>query len=258
MRTIKKMKMKIKKIINDIYNVNTYNIAASMANNFAFKEIKNLYNGKDVVLCGAGPTLAKYNPIPDAIHFALNRALLNEKVHFDYLIADDWDGLNFIQNEILEYDCIKFFGHQIGTELFRQIPESFVIANNAKRYYTDSYKVEDGFKSKFVCDIDKMAIGNMPNIALSAMQILLFTNPRRIFLVGCDASANGHFKCDEKLSKEQIEQHKKDLNIAVAGTPVINKWLELKEFAQTYYPTTEIISINPVGLKGIFKDEYTK
>ena len=32
----------------------------------------------------------------------------------------------------------------------------------------------------------------------------------------------------------------------------------MKEFAETYYPDTEIISINPVGLKGVFKDEFTE
>ena len=31
----------------------------------------------------------------------------------------------------------------------------------------------------------------------------------------------------------------------------------IKEFARQYYPETEIISINPVGLKGLFIDQYT-
>ena len=34
-------------------------------------------------------------------------------------------------------------------------------------------------------------------------------------------------------------------------------WKELKRFAEVYYPTTEIISVNPVGLRGMFKDLYT-
>ena len=32
----------------------------------------------------------------------------------------------------------------------------------------------------------------------------------------------------------------------------------VKEFAEQYYPETEIISVNPVGLKGLFRDEYTE
>ena len=36
----------------------------------------------------------------------------------------------------------------------------------------------------------------------------------------------------------------------------IKNWKKLNFFANRYYPDTEIISINPVGLKGIFKDIY--
>lgn len=35
-------------------------------------------------------------------------------------------------------------------------------------------------------------------------------------------------------------------------------FLEMKRFAQMHYPETEIISVNPVGLKGVFKDRYIK
>ena len=46
------------------------------------------------------------------------------------------------------------------------------------------------------------------------------------------------------------------MEMAVAGDNVISLWYQLKKFARVFYPDTEIISINPVGLKGIFKDEY--
>ena len=39
-------------------------------------------------------------------------------------------------------------------------------------------------------------------------------------------------------------------------------WIEgyekLKTFARRYYPDTELVSVNPVGLKGVFNDVYTK
>lgn len=35
-------------------------------------------------------------------------------------------------------------------------------------------------------------------------------------------------------------------------------WQEIKQFSDRYYPDIEIISINPVGLKGLFKEEYKK
>ena len=171
-------------------------------------------------------------PMDDVIHVALNRALLYEKVHYDWFIADDWDGVEFFKDELLNYDCQKFFGHQICGADERQIPESY----------------------RIMC-IDKMAIGNMPNIALSAMQIILFTNPSCIYLVGCDAS-QGHFIVPDSIDDEQLKRHEKDLKMAVSSDKVIQKWHELKKFAGVFYPDTEIVSINPVGLKGIFKDVY--
>ncbi|MBR3251959.1 MAG: hypothetical protein IKF80_09655 [Erysipelotrichaceae bacterium] len=244
-----------RKISNKAY-ITTINVAASICNNETFKAFKNCNMGRKIALCGAGPSLNDYIPIEDCIHVALNRALLNERIKYDYFIGDDWDGIDFFQDELLDFKGIKFFGHQIGTYK-REIPESFSIKCNAKRYYTDTYIFGDGFDSRFVADIDKMAIGNMPNIALSAMQILLFTNPKIIYLVGCDAS-KGHYVQPKKLTKERIETHEKDLAIAVSANKTIKKWLELKEFANAFYPDTKIVSINPVGLKGIFEDEYQK
>ena len=250
---IKPLKKTWNKAFKKLTFANSYMISASMKNKETFGPIKNMYTGKDLVLCGAGPSLNKYRKIEGAVHFALNRAILYEKVHFDYMIADDWDGINFIQDKIEQYDCQKFFGHQIGN-YEREIPESFVIKCNAQRYYTDSFMVEDGFASSLVCDIDCRAIGNMANIAMSAMQILLFTNPKKIYIVACDASS-GHYT-QNGVSEERRKQHEKDLKLAVYGNRVISVWNDIKAFAKAFYPDTEIISVNPVGLKGIFKDIY--
>ena len=252
---LNKIKQKVNRKFQQTNYINAISMAATVANGECFRDIKNCNAGKAVAICGGGPTLQKYVPIPDTLHVALNRALLNKNVKYDWFIADDWDGVYFFQDELLNYDCRKFFGHQIGGGYFRQIPESFRIACNAGRYYTDSYMVEDGFASRFTCDIDKMAVGNMPNIALSAMQILLFTHPSKIYLVGCDAS-QGHFVQPDKLDANKIKEQEKDLKLAVSSDRVIQKWLELKAFAEAFYPDVEIISVNPVGLKGIFKDEY--
>jgi len=35
-------------------------------------------------------------------------------------------------------------------------------------------------------------------------------------------------------------------------------WLMLKAFAERKYPNSRIVSINPVGLKGVFDEEYTE
>lgn len=252
---LKKVREKVNRKLLRISYLNAINIAASMCNHETFADIKACNRDREVAICGGGPTLKEYKPMEGVLHIALNRALLNRNIKYDWFIADDWDGVDFFQEELLDYDCRKFFGHQIGGDLKRQIPESYRIACGAKRYYTDSYMVLNGYESRFVCDIDKMAVGNMPNIALSAIQIALFSYPKRIYLVGCDAS-KGHFVQPKSLDPSRIAEHEKDLKMAVSSDRVIQKWRELKTFAEAFYPDVEIVSINPVGLNGIFRDEY--
>ena len=70
------------------------------------------------------------------------------------------------------------------------------------------------------------------------MQFALFTNPRRIYLVGCDCSSGYFDGTATPLPNEHL----------------VGLWKEIKKFAEIYYPETEIICVNPVGLKGVFKD----
>ena len=68
--------------------------------------------------------------------------------------------------------------------------------------------------------------------------------------MGCDASTAGHF-----LGIDTEEQKKNDQQ-CIGGDVTYNKWKELKHFLELHDPDVEIISINPVGLKGLFKDVY--
>lgn len=254
---INKIKKKINHKLDELKYVTAMHNAASLCNAETFGPYKNYFCGKEIAICGAGPSLEYYNPMENVSHIALNRALLNNKIKYEWFIADDWDGIDFIKDELEVYDCIKFFGHQLGSNPKdnRQIPESYRLRCNAKRYYTDSYMKANIWESHFICDIDRMAVSNMPNIALSAMQIALFTNPKCIYIIGCDAS-KGHYVQPQDLDSERIQTHEKDLKVSVSSNRVIDKWKELKEFADAFYPDTDIVSINPVGLKGIFKDQY--
>lgn len=238
----------MQKKMSDIKYSDAINIAASIVNSKAFSDIKNCNSGKSVVLCGSGPSLSKYEPIKGAVHVALNSTFIKENIKFDWIVVCDYGSIEKYKDRLCNYNCIKFFGHQIP-DLSLEIPESYRIKCGARRFYTDSH-IADGFSSRYVCDIDCMPVGNMPNIALLAMQIILFSNPSKIYLAGCDASSLGHFN-----DKKQSGIDKK--NIYVDADYIMNKWIELKSFSETFYPDTEIISINPVGLKGLFKDEYT-
>ena len=106
----------------------------------------------------------------------------------------------------------------------------------------------------FVVDIDTEALANSTSCSLQAMQFALFTNPKKIYIVGidCTVSSLSHFIGGAYDTSARNESAAKNDAGQIAA------WRRLKLFAQTYYPETEIISVNPVGLKGIFRDVYTK
>ena len=250
---LEKIRNRINSKINDIKYTNTLSIAAAMYNQKAFGDLKCCNEGKAVALCGAGPSLSQYVPIPDAMHIALNRALLREDIKFDWFIGDDWAGIKFFQEKLLTYDCLKFLGHSVD-DYKDQIPESFRVCSGARKYYTDIFLTGNGYDSRFVIDIDAMPIGNMPNIAIQAMQIVLFSNPSKIYLVGCDATT-GHFT-NVGLDKNDAKKIDESSGEFLSSNRVIKKWQELKELIQRVYPNVEVVSINPVGLRGMFHDIY--
>lgn len=261
---IKKKLTKIETLIAEVSQIkeDLYKLSDISSKNFAVAELhkktflkyKNSNKGKDVVLCGAGPSLNYYEPINEQCkHLALNRAILKENIQFDYIFAQDWKGIFNIIDDIKNYkgrNCIKFIGHQDGC-LNEQIPESKILEFDCERFYTDIYKYRLSNKFQFAYDITTQPLGNFGTIAFPAMQFLLWTNPRRIYIVGCDSAPVGHF------SGEELPSNKRALGDETYPR-IIRQWKMFKDFAQLYYPNVEIISVNPIGLKGIFSDTYTQ
>lgn len=224
-------------------------IANSKMNEKAFAQYKNIHQGKKVVICGAGPSLAKYEPIEDAIHIAVNRSFLFDKVKFDYIFVQDYRGIELITEELKEYQgnhCIKFFGTQNGSRN-DEIPESYALECGAVRYATDGYIWLFEDKCQFAFEMNSKSIGNFATIALPALQFALWTNPREIYIVGCDTTKNGHFKGEMSENARKITSDE-------SYDRMIKDWCAVKEYADLYYPDTKIFSVNPIGLKGIFED----
>ncbi|MDP4153770.1 MAG: hypothetical protein Q8865_10115 [Bacillota bacterium] len=242
-------------------------VTVSILHQKSFAGYKNKYSGHTVVLCGAGESLSYYEPIEGAIHIAVNRAFLLNKVKFDYIFSQDFRGISHIQQELKEYEgnnCVKFFGYQNGN--ISEIPESFAMECNAVRFYTDiGIGVDNDFarnitNSKFAVDILTTPLGNFWSSIFPPLQFILYTHPSKIYIVGCDC-IGGHFD-NRKQTDQEIEQHKEEILINWSTNGKINPqllqhWQGLKDFANRYYPDTEIVSINPLGLKGLFVDEYT-
>lgn len=211
-----------------------------------FIEYKNKFNGKEIAIIATGPSLNKYKPLKDVINIGVNKAIFAEKIKLDFFFAIDYNAAK----DCIEYsknfpNVSKFFGvgplHHYGLKERSYpvaiIPESVILSCNAKKYYTyTKYPINP---APFNTDIDKTWLVDGGSCIFSTMQFALFTNPKRIYLVGCDCTS-GYF------------DNKKGADCSY----LIKTWKALKEFADIYYPDTEIISVNPVGLKGLFKDLY--
>lgn len=231
-------------IERDLNRIIQTNLSTFALHQKTFSRFKNIYHGKDIVIIATGPSLKEYVPIDNVITIGVNHAYKDNRLNLNYLFIQDYLGFKSGLKEINEYQkksCVKFYGltTEYEPDYVRVIPESDAISANALRYRTDWANIPY-FEPKFAYDISTQPLGCFGSIVFPALQFALYTNPRKIYLVGCDCTKNGHFDGTSSL----------DLTI------LLNPWIKFKSFAKVYYPATEIISINPVGLKGLFKDVY--
>lgn len=254
--TIEDLRKELINIKNETLKGVQRSITTAFLHQKTFAEFKNKHFEQNIALIGAGPTLNDFNPLENVIYLGLNRAFLKKEINFDYLFTIDKIGLmskefNYF-DDFINYrqdNCIKFIGDQnLGVHF--QIPEGKIIKTNSRRYKTTAKLMP----SKFTLDIDSEPLGNFATVSLQAIQFILFTNPKKIYLVGidCTCAQQGHF------TGANIDLNYRNENALNNDKNSIENWNNLKFFKDMYYPDTEIISINPVGLKGIFKDVYTR
>ena len=214
-----------------------------------FSPYKACYTGKEIAIIATGPSLNHYKQIPNTINIGVNKAFLKHDLRLQYIFMQDYGAIKPYIEKItseLYKDIKKFYGiisyPRYGCNFKKDkeiiISESIIIRHAAEKFFL--YSKYPLHPIQFNTDIDKTWFADGGSVIFSAMQFSLFTNPRRIYLVGCDCS-NGYF---DQTSDKKIKINK----------TLYKSWQELKKFADIYYPETEIISVNPVGLKGLFKD----
>ena len=199
-----------------------------------FSKYKNCHQGRDVVIVGTGPTLSDYIPIKNAIHIGVNSAVLFDKVTMNFLFVHDKVAFDKCSAEILNGKGRKFFGITGEKNI---ISDQYLEGIDCERYYVDSQMY---FKD-FPYDISNAFLADYSTVIFSALQFALWTNPERIYLVGCDCTEFGYFDQSEKKSKSNIKNWK-------IG------WEKFKNFQESYYPKTQIVSIRPIGLKDLFNE----
>lgn len=222
------------------------------ANTAAFAEYRNAFRGKKIVIVGSGPTAKYYEPIPDAIHIALNQSWKLENITFDYLftydvVSDDKkkefpvsEGFDKIREKI-------FIGRYVERHpiLVVNYPDDIIFKLKDKGifYYMGAVN-SDQHIYRDICSHPLFVYGT---VSFQALHFALFTSPAEIYLVGCDTTTNDGYFYDDSQVKTQ------DLSVRYVKVG----FARMKMFARQYYPETKIISINPVGLRGLFQDEYT-
>ncbi len=206
----------------------------------AFAEFKNCNTGKSVAIIASGPTMKYYSQIPDIAHIGMNASFLNPNVKLDYYFTTDYEARNAWFSELKNYDFIKFFG-QYSTGIFQnkyQVTEQIIYENNGRRFFQSA---PDG---EIHIDIEFYPLIGYYTIALQAIQFAIYTNAKRIYLIGCDCNTAGYFDGSSQSG---------------AATDFwLRGYIKLKAFIDRFYPEIEIISVNPCGLRGLFNDVYTE
>ena len=221
-------------------NIACFAIELHETHKASFSEFRDCNTGKDVVVVATGPSMKYYSQIPDIPHIGVNAAFKNENIKLDYYFTTDYESRNEWFEELKNYDFIKFFG-QYSAGVYRdrfQVSEQLVRENNARRFFQGAPNEDINI------NIEYYPLMGFYSITFQAIHFAIYTNPKRIFLVGCDCDSSGYFDGTQQL---------------FANLPKWAKGYEkVKFFVERFYPETEIISINPVGLKGLFTDVYTE
>ena len=206
-----------------------------------FDPFRDKFRGKKVVIFATGPSCEYYEPIQDAIHIGINFAWKREDINFDFLFTRD---RILAANKVEDTEPV-FSNFEMEKGEWLNYPEDVRLRYKHVRFFYTDNSVDNPLYQ----DIRYHPCMSYPSSVFSAIHFALFTSPKELYLVGCDANQSyGHFYDKDELKFKSFP-HLEKLKVTYA---------RMKVFAQHYYPETEIISINPVGLKGLFKDVYTE
>ena len=234
----------LKKENKDFYVIQKRNYEAFIMASQVNKELekyRGIYEGRDVLIVGGGASLTHYKPLNNTINIGVNRAFKMNNIDFDYLFAQDkFPDQDDVEDFIVykEDTCKKFYGiitAPFGND-FTVRQDTIARTKNKQLYVLDAVRM-----GKCPQNITLEPFADLCGTVFSALQFALLTNPKRIILAGFDCNATHLFdKSGYSLSYQYPS------------------WEKIRGFTKKFYEHIEIVSLNPVGLKGLFKDIYTK
>ncbi len=229
-----------------------YNELAKNIHPRLFEKYRGINKNKSVVLVACGPSLDDYTMNKKMYHVGVNRAFLKEGLKLDALFMHDRMMLDLHKEQLARLEVDKFVAFATN----RYNSENFNLTTkeldeiSGKRFIISDVglpKISGGVFDIINPDICNGALMDRGGgTVFSALQFVLFTEPSKIYLVGCDCADSGYFKEANHIVQKNYLNEINDL------------WLEAASFMRQYYPHLEVFSVNPVKLEGVFNDLYTK
>lgn len=237
-----------------------------------FSRYKNIHKDGVGILFAPGPSLKKFNYdfISDDsfIQVGINSVIYNDNINLDYYFSSHEKSRKKVrerQRLAAQYkDGVVL--NPVEVAYNKQVKNIFccttVNGSSHPQHLNDDeikgfgvipYDVisKPGFKN-FKSDISKHSFYNQSN-SFPAIQFLLYTGVKKIYLVGHDCGAGSSYLSPNERSIYDVflagEKVRKKANL-------VPHWKICKEFIDINYPDVDIVSVNPVNLKGIFNDVY--
>tara|TARA_R110002020_G_scaffold425094_1_gene634537 strand:- start:4142 stop:4789 length:648 start_codon:yes stop_codon:yes gene_type:complete len=211
-----------------------------MINNI-FEKYKNKHKGQTAALFGSGPSLNAYKPL-DGIdinvgtNFIGNHHLFKGDAQLlDYYFFGDRGRcmdksykVNFAKFGASEVDGREHPLHYSYDEILAFGAEPMSVTNTYPQFHLDIAKNPTHGVS----------------VIFHALNFLFYVGVKKIYIIGCDCSSRECFDGNDII------------NSGPTGTYDGCKvgWVNAKRFIKENKLECEIISVNPVGLKGFFKE----
>jgi hypothetical protein len=231
---------------------------------------KNKHKDKTAILFASGPTLELYNfdSSKDWVRVGVNSVIYKEDLKLDYFFGgqnvrrESWNHPHhdleikspiFNQLDKRKDEMEIFLLNKIVYDI--QNKPTWVDKANDELFTNEEIQMLGAISfechtergvSAFQIDINTNPLYDR-RIVFPALQFLLYTGVKEIYLVGCDCGYGASY-----LEPNKRWDH--DIKNKTEGT--ISFWKEFKEFVDINFKDVKIISINPKGLKGMFQDVY--